>query len=405
MSGSGERLGFFERIFGSKRLRELVEDLRHPDAEVRANAANRLRALGWNPRRAEDRAWFAAARGDWTECASIGDPAVDALTAGLLDDSVRTAVADALGSEEARPGLEALVKRACEQYWSESQPSTEAVVRLGDIAAQPLAQALERYWTTLARWYGDDSEGLRLVDWVEANFLKDAAAELLARIGRGAEAQLAELVECPACALVAGELLARIAGPRAGDKVLKAFACVRRRYAAQFAPAEATWREVLLRFVMRWVRSEDLGMREEERHDLWCPCLELPHLGRLAGVLADLGYTQAAPEIADFVATDPLLRLDPSELDEIAARWQLGAGVALALLRDHSSALAATIDALVRLSDRGALARALDSLSPLQSRAGCSRIAAEYYCSGALHESVNRARGVLGRRPELDSHD
>lgn len=324
MSGSGERLGFFERIFGSKRLRKLVEDLRHPDAEVRLEAAKNLKSLGWKPKRGEEEALLAVAAQDWAACRALGTDAMGHLLAVARDPAVREQAVDTILSlgDAAFGWIEGQLHRVCAHLRILEEGTLAFGSDLGERALVALA-ALEQ-------------EAIEM-------------EETVALLGERVAPTLLKLLSDRAAGPYAGRALARMGCEAARQPVRRAFRHHLREHLDKTRP-RINDPVALVR--LRLEPPTILSTRVAEH--FW----RLRTLEALAEALGLLSDRDAGPDLARLISEDPLRKaLSCEELAGLLRRLFVSedkSGQALGAFveevsRRHTRMLLAAVRALVEV--------------------------------------------------------
>jgi HEAT repeat protein len=86
-------------------IKGLIKALKDNNKGVRKAAVEALGEMKWKPKNDTEKAWYLAAKGEWGELITLGEPAVEPFVQALTDDNkgVRTAAAYALGVMKWKP--------------------------------------------------------------------------------------------------------------------------------------------------------------------------------------------------------------------------------------------------------------------------------------------------------------
>ena len=164
------------KIGDPRALKPLISVL--GDEHVRAGTVKALDRLGWCPGEDENGARYWIGKQRWDICIKIGRPAVEPLLAAIKasDQHVRRAAIEALGKIGDGRAVEPLISALMDH--DVCQAATEALVKIGNPAVEPLIPALKHTSTEVAKaaaevlerlgWHpGEDEDGARY--WITKN--------------------------------------------------------------------------------------------------------------------------------------------------------------------------------------------------------------------------------------------
>ena len=198
----------FKRAADSRIVPALTPLLRHADAGVRGQAAQRLEHLGWRPAGQEDEIWLFVAKGQFNRVGAFGAAAVPALEA-VIDSgpySLSLGAVEALGEIGDQRALRPLLRALKADDAGVCVAALDALCRMGD------PQAVEPIIGTLRH---------------ESGAVRVAAVETLRRLGATAAVEpLRGLLRDPVWDVrrAAAEALGRLKDPRAIDALAEALA-------------------------------------------------------------------------------------------------------------------------------------------------------------------------------------